>query len=347
MRPTLRSVIDSGFALFLGVTLASCAMPGDEAAPAAPVATIGSIERYDPRADDFLSQTAIAERLTPDTFGWSEGPVWSETRGQLLFTDVPGNTLYGWSEDSGLQIILQPSGLADAPEDVFREPGANGLILDGDDAVLMGDHGHRAIARVNLRTGARTFLTRTFEGKRYNSPNDLIRANDGAIYFTDPPYGLRGGDASQAKEQNANGVYRLAPDGTVARIEDRLTRPNGVALSPDGRTLYVAQSDPDAAHLYAYTLGRDGLPIGRRLLADFTEDVAAGEAGLPDGLAITADGHIFMAGPGGIHLLTPSGERLALVRTGTAAANVALTPDERTLYITSGAFLARVSLTGP
>ena len=324
------------------------AAPVPDPAPRADVAfgTVGAVERFDARADAILPATARVERLTEDRFGWSEGPVWHEARGQLLFTDVPGNTLYGWSEAGGVEVVLSPSGRADAPPDVIRSPGANGLVLagDGSDDLLMGDHGNRAVTRVDLSTGERAFLAERFEGARFSSPNDLVRARSGRLYFTDPPYGLRGGDASPAKETTANGVYALDPDGTVTLLEDRLTRPNGVALSPDERTLYVAQSDPDAAHLYAYDLAPDGAVSNRRLLADFTPDVAAGEPGLPDGMAITRDGHVFLAGPGGVHLLSPTGERLALIRTGTAAANAALTPKEDALYVTSGAFLARVRL---
>ncbi|WP_156032299.1 beta-glucosidase BglX [Parvularcula oceani] len=306
--------------------------------------TIGTIERLDPRADALIAPGARIEKLTADRFGWSEGPVHMTDRRQVLFTDVPGNVLYGWSEESGLEVVLSPSGLeGDVPEEV-REPGANGLIADGPDAILMGDHGNRAIARLDLDTKEKMLLATRYDGKRFTSPNDLTRAEDGTIYFTDPPYGMRGGDDSPLKEMDANGVYRLTPDGEVTRIDARLTRPNGVALSPDERTLYVAQSDPQAAHLYAYALDGNGMPEGRTLLADFTPLVEAGEPGLPDGLSVDAEGNIYLAGPGGIHLLSPEGERLALIRTGTPAANAALTEDGSTLYITSGAFLARVRL---
>ena len=330
------------------IALPGCAAapPADPAASAEAFATVGAVERFDARADAILPQGARVERLTDDVFDWSEGPVWHPARRQLLFTDVPANTLYGWSEREGLTVVLRPSGAADAPPDVIRSPGANGLILagDGSDDLLAGDHGHRAVVRLDPATGARTALAARFGGARFSSPNDLVRASGGAVYFTDPPYGLQGGDASPAKEIDANGVYRLAPDGTLARVEDALRRPNGIALSPDERTLYVAQSDPAAAHLYAYDLAPDGTVSNRRLLADFTPDVAAGAPGLPDGMAVSRTGHLFLAGPGGVHLLSADGERLALIRTGSAAANAALTPDEDALYITSGAFLARVRL---
>ncbi|MBB4659941.1 beta-glucosidase BglX [Parvularcula dongshanensis] len=308
--------------------------------------SVGSIDRLDPRADEVIPENAAIEKLTDDTFGWSEGPVWMPDRSEVLFSDVPGNTLYGWSEEGGLEVVLQPSGLAGEVPPAFREPGSNGLIADGPNAILMGDHGNRAIARVDLGTKERTFLAQQFEGKRFSSPNDLVRAEDGTIYFTDPPYGLQDGDESELKELDFNGVYRLSPDGTVSLIDRELTRPNGVGLSPDERTLYVAVSDPDAARLYAYDVGEDGDVTNRRVLIDLTAMVKAGEPGLPDGMAVSQSGNIWLAGPGGIHLLSPEGERLALVRTGTAAANVALTDTEDAIYITSGSFLARVKLGG-
>ena len=349
MADSYRRTIRAGL-MALAAGLSACAQtaapPPAHTAEAASRPSVGAVERLAPGADEVFAEDARVERLTGDLFVWSEGPVWMAARETLLFTDVPGNTLYSWSESDGLRVVLDPSGLAGEVPDTIREAGANGLIADGPGAVLMGDTGNRTVARVDLRTGERRVLTGAYRGEPYNSPNDLVRAADGGVYFTDPPYGLAGGDASPLKRQDANGVYRLAPDGEVARIEDGLTRPNGVGLSPDGRTLYVAQSDPEAAHLYAYALGADGLPTARRLLADFTPLVRAGEPGLPDGMAVDRAGRIFLAGPVGVHVLTPEGERLALVRTGTAAANAALTDDGRMLYVTSGAFLARVPLLG-
>ncbi|RFB01587.1 glycoside hydrolase family 3 N-terminal domain-containing protein [Parvularcula marina] len=308
--------------------------------------SIGRIERFSRRADALIAPNATIERLTPDLFGWSEGPVWMEERREVLFTDVPGNTMYGWSEEGGLRTALEPSGYAGPPTDIFREPGANGLIADGPDAILMGDHGNRAVARLDLNTMEKTFLATEYDGKKFSSPNDLVRASDGALYFTDPPYGLAGIEDSPAKEMPWNGVYRLAPDGSVTLIDDELTKPNGVGLSPDGKTLYVAVSDPDAAKLYAYDVQGDGSATNRRVFHDAMPFIERGEQGLPDGMAIDAVGNVYLAGPGGIHLLSPEGDLLALIRTGTLAANVTLAEGGRTLFITSGAFLARVHLDG-
>ena len=185
-------------------------------------------------------------------------------------------------------------------------------------------------------------MAASFEGKKFNSPNDAVRAKSGIIYFTDPPYGHANEDASEMKELAFNGVYALYPDGALALLDDKLTRPNGIILSPDERTLYVANSDSEDAKWMAYTLDENGMPDERREILNVTEDVKAGEPGLPDGMAIDNQGNIFATGPGGVLILSPEGERLGLIRTGTAIANCAFGDDGHTLYMTSNSFLARV-----
>lgn len=237
---------------------------------------------------------------------------------------------------------MEPSGY-DGPEPSgFREPGSNGLIAGPAGSILMADHGNRAIARVDLAIRAKTLLATRYEGRRFNSPNDLVRAANGAVFFTDPPYGLKGMDQSPLKELPFNGVYRLDPDGQVTLLEDGLTFPNGVALSPDQHTLYVSVSDPKRAVIMAYDLSSGGRLSGGRVLRDFTEMVGPSAPGLPDGLAVDALGHLFATGPGGVHVLTPDGRSLGRIDTGTAAANCKFGEDGRTLFITSGPFLARL-----
>lgn len=297
-------------------------------------------------AADVFADGARVEKLTGDEFGWSEGPVWIREGGYLLFTDVPGNAIYKWSETGGLETFLKPSGYGGADtEGVFSEPGANGLI-PGDllGTILLGDHGNRAIARLDLATKEKTFLATEFDGKRFSSPNDLLLVEGGAIYFTDPPYGLKGQDASPHKEQPHNGVYLWRPDGSVTLIDDSLTRPNGVVRSPDGRVLYVTVSDPSAALVYAYDLGTDGLPTARRLFADLTPMLAEGYRGYPDGMAVDTDGRLYVTGPGGVHVFLPDGTPVARIVTGTPVANCAFGDDGSTLYLTSASFLARVRL---
>lgn len=297
-------------------------------------------------AADLLVPGAGVEKLTENVFIWSEGPVWVPDGDYLLFTDVPTNAIHKWSEAGGLETFLQPAGLeAEDPEGIFGLPGANGLILgDLPGTIFVADHGNRAIARLDLETKEKTFLARAYDGKRFSSPNDLVMAADGSVYFTDPPYGLAGLNASPHKEKAFNGVYRWHPDGRVTLIDNSLTMPNGVILSPDGQTLYVAVSDPGAAQLFAYDLDTDGMPAERRMIADMTAMVGEDHPGLPDGMAIDTEGRIYLAGPGGVHVLTADGTPVLRIDTGTAAANCTFGDDGSTLYITSGPWLGRVRL---
>ena len=237
---------------------------------------------------------------------------------------------------------MDPSGFDGADASGYREPGSNGLIAGPAGSILMADHGNRAIARVDLASKSKTLLATHYNGKRFNSPNDLVHASSGAIFFTDPPYGLEGMNASPLKEQPHNGVYRLDMDGTVTLLEDGLTFPNGIALSPDERTLYVPVSDPERAVVMAYDLSAAGTLSNGRVLKDFTAMVGDAHPGLPDGLAIDASGHLFVTGPGGVHVLTPDGRSLGRIDTGSATANCKFGGDGRTLYITAGSSLVRV-----
>jgi gluconolactonase len=272
-------------------------------------------------------------------FVWSEGPVWiDEEGGYLLLSDVPGNVMYRWSEADGLSEFLNPSGHPGPNTSGFAEPGSNGLVPGPPGTILMCDHGNRAVARLDLATREKTFLATHFEGKRFNSPNDLVRARDGAIYFTDPPYGLEGRNASPLKELGWNGVYRLDPDGTVTLLTKELTYPNGIILSPDERILYVAVSHPARAVVLAYKLSDGRLGEGR-VFAAFDKHLGPG---LPDGMAMDERGTLFITGPGGVHVLSSNGEPLGLVATGTKIANCSFGEDGRTLFLASDTMLARV-----
>jgi gluconolactonase len=301
--------------------------------------TVGQIHRVHAGLDALIAPDAPIERLAGD-FRWSEGPVWIPDGRYLLLSDVPANTMYRWSEKEGLSVFLNPSG--GAAKDGFREAGSNGLIRGEGNSILLADHGNRALARLDLASREKTFLATRFQGKRFNSPNDLVRASDGSIYFTDPPYGLEGMDKSPLKELAHNGVYRLMPSGEVLLVDDGLTFPNGIVLSPDERTLYVAVSDPAAPRIYAYPLDDAGRAGERRMIADFSAEVAAKQPGLPDGMAVDTRGNIWATGPGGVHVLSPDGARLGRIDTGTAIANCAFGEDGRTLFLASNSFLARV-----
>lgn len=339
-------------AIALATLLAACtaqtspeAGAAQDTGDASPV-TIGQLTSFDPAFADAVATDARIERLTdPDTTGftWSEGPAWVREGGYLLFTDVPENTMYRWSEGEGLSVFLQPSGY-DGPDDgSLREAGANGLFAEPGGSVLLADSGSRLVARLDPASKTKTTLVSHFDGKRFNSPNDVVRRSDGTVFFTDPPYGLKDGNDSPAKELAFNGVYRLDPDGSVHLLDDGLTYPNGIALSPDERTLYVANSDPERPIWNAYALDADGNVATQRVFADVSDLAGDANPGLPDGLAVAADGTLFATGPGGVLVFAADGTRLGRIETGSAIANVAFGGDDgRTLYITSHRFLARV-----
>jgi endo-1,4-beta-xylanase len=304
-------------------------------------APIGRIERFDPAFDAVIAPAAQVEKLA-EGFQWAEGPVWIRAGGYLLFTDVPANTLYRWSARDGASVFLEPSGYEGRDLAGLREPGANGLIAADEHAIVMADSGNRAIARLSLDDRRKTLLATHFAGKRFNSPNDLVRRSDGTLFFTDPPYGLEGLNASPLKQLDFNGVYRLAADGTVTLLDRSLSFPNGIELSPDERVLYVANSDPQRPIWIAYDLNAAGEVTGRRIFADASDLIAPTAPGLPDGMAMSADGHLFATGPGGVLVFSKDGRRLGRISTGAAVSNCAFGDDGRTLYMTSDHMLARL-----
>ena len=283
---------------------------------------------------DRVVSAEMPVRLLSTGHQWAEGPAWDAVRKTLYFTDVPRNRAYLWSKASGDGVFLDPSGAA--PEEIggMREAGANGLLMGRSGELLICNHGKRAVEARDFTTGKRRTLIDRFEGKRFNSPNDLIEAQDGTIYFTDPPYGLSGLNASPLKEMAANGVYRLDPDGTVSRIVDDMTFPNGAVLSPDERWLYVSQSDPEAPLIRRFDLAATG-GVGKGELwfdaTPFMHEVG----GLPDGMAVATSGHMFLAGPGGVLVIDPAGQCLGRIFTGRPTANCAFGEDGRTLFITA------------
>lgn len=295
----------------------------------------GSVERRDPELDMIIDVNARLEQLT-DGFSWSEGPAWDAKRQKLYFSDVPENTAYAWSKDKGLEILIKPAG----PE---GGDGTNGLLMAHDGRLLTANHGKRAITAYDLDTQTDTILASDYQGKKFNSPNDLIETKDGVIFFTDPPYGLDGQDDSALKEMAFNGVYRLNLDGEISVIDNSLTRPNGIVLSPDEKTLYVAQSDRDAQIIKSYNIDNGNI-IDQGIFYDATPLSADDAPGLPDGMCVAQTGHIFATGPGGILILSPDGRLLGRILAEKATANCAFGNDGKTLYLTSSDRLARITL---
>jgi gluconolactonase len=339
-----RSQIRFALALCLA---ASCASAGPgfstradaQEKPAFP--TLGTIERLDPRFDQVVPQDARVERIA-EGFDWSEGPVWDRKAHVLLFSDVPANTVFKWQEGKGTSVFLKPSGYTGSIER-SGEPGSNGLLIDREGRLTLCQHGDRRVARLEAN-GRFITLADRYMGKRLNSPNDGVFKSNGDLYFTDPPYGLVGLNKDPAKELDFNGVYRLpAQGGALTLLTREMTFPNGIAFSPDEKTLYVANSDPTKAIWMAFPVNEDGTIGAGRVFGDVTTSVPA-KKGLPDGMKVDADGHLFATGPGGVLVFAPDGTHLGTFNTGEATANCGWGEDGSVLYITADMYVGRVHL---
>jgi gluconolactonase len=321
----------AGVAAMVGEKLAQGAEPGQ---------TLGKVERLDPALDQLLSADAQMEILA-DGFEWSEGPVWVAAGSYLMFSDIPRNRIVRWKDGEGISVFLEPAGYTGPDRFAGEEPGTNGLALDRSGQLVMCEHGNRQIGRLALDTKQRTVLARQYRGKRFNSPNDLVFKSNGDLYFTDPPYGLPQRENDPARELDFFGVYRLTPEGEVTLLTDEMTRPNGIGFSPDEKTLYVAQSDPQAAIWKAFPVKDDGTLGPSRVVFDSTRDVGQLK-GLPDGMAVDAQGNLWATGPGGVWIFNADGKPLGRLLTGEATANCAFGEDGSTLFITADMYLCRI-----
>ena len=302
--------------------------------------TIGSIERLDPAFDKLVPRDARIEVLAQG-FDWSEGPVWVPKLKSLLFSDIPRNQIIAWHADKGIRVFRARSGFTGTSRFEGREPGTNGLTLDSRGRLVMCCHGDRLVRRIES-DGSATTLASHYQGKRFNSPNDLVYDSKGNLYFTDPPYGLPGGLHGPLGELKWCGVFRLAADGTIALLTKEMTAPNGIGLSPDEKTLYVAQSDPRAALWRAFPISQDAATLGAgKVLYDATKWVPD-RPGLPDGMAIDTDGNLWATGPGGVLVFSPAGKLLGVLHTGQRTANCTFGEDGKTLFITADMYLCRV-----
>jgi gluconolactonase len=301
-----------------------------------------AIERLSPDLDRVIAADARIEKLA-EGFLWSEGPVWRKDGGYLLFSDVPGNTIYKWREGEGVSVFLRPSGFI-GPKPPGRELGSNGLTLDANGAVVMADHGNRQVARLDETRFTKTTLADRYLGKRLNSPNDLVYRTNGDLYFTDPPFGLDGLDANPTKELSHNGVYRLTATGELTLVAQDLRFPNGIAFSPDERTLYVSNASQGSPIWMAYDVQADGTLSRGRVFFDATSQVKQGRRGVPDGMRVDRLGNVFATGPGGVLVIAPDGRHLGTILTGQPTANCAFGDRGSTLYITANDRLLRVQL---
>jgi gluconolactonase len=320
------------------VTMLSCVGTdsADEPVPSVSYPTTGSIERLDPRLDAIVPLDAVIEVLS-EGHEWVEGPVWVPELQSILYSDIPNNAVYRWSEGEEASLWLQPAGFTGAvPRE--GESGSNGLALDAQGRLVLAQHGDRRIARMNAPWDAPEpnfeTLAGEYNGMRFNSPNDVALRSNGDLYFTDPPYGLEGGNEPQ--ELDFQGVYRLAADGSLTLQIDDLSRPNGIAFSPDQSILYVANSDPAGQGVVmAYDVESDGnLSNGRVFFESWG-----------DGMAVDQEGNVYLTGPrGGVLIINADGEHLGTILAPPRTSNATFGEDGFTLFVTANTRLVRIRL---
>lgn len=332
----------------LAATAPAPALPSTVKSHQAPYPTFGSVERVDPALDNLLPTGAVIEKLA-EGFDWIESPLWVAKGGYLLFSEIPLNSIYKWEEGRGVSLFMQPAGYHGTRTDL-KEPGTNGLVLDAKGELVMCQHGNRRIARLPSLaqpSGKQVALAERFGDKRLNSPNDLVVHSSGDIFFTDPPYGLSrksGGDPvnDPDKELKFQGVFRLDTKGKVTLVSDQLERPNGIALSPDEKTLYVANSHGPRPIIMAFDVKPDRTTANPRVFFDGSK-LKPGLKGAFDGMTVDAGGNLFATGPGGVLILTAGGQHLGTIATGEATSNCEFGgKDGKTLYIAADMYLARV-----
>jgi len=316
---------------------------GEAGVDAAPLDTVGDaagagrILRLQPGFDALVPPGATIEKLA-DGFVFVEGPVWDSRTSRLYFSDIPGNTIYTWSEADSVQPFVES--WYDGSMEERRSWGPNGLTFDAQGRLIVSDHGRRQITRIEP-DGSYTAVAAEFEGLRLNSPNDVVIGSDGTLYFTDPPFGLAEQDTSTLKELAFNGVYRLTPAGSLEVISREQSRPNGIVLSPDESTLYVSNADAAHAAWIAYELSAAGV-INSRVFFDATGQPGMG---LPDGLKVDREGNLFATGPGGVWVFGPDATHLGTISVEEAPANLAWGDDGNSLYFTARRGLYRIRLT--
>jgi len=309
--------------------------------------TTGSIEKFDPALDNIIASNAKIE-IIAEGFEWSEGPLWIEKHNMLLFSDVPMNTIFKWTEAKGKEVYLKPSGYTGADPSLCKEPGSNGLILDPAGKLVLCQHGDRQMGKMDApldKPAAKYIsLANNYNGKRFSSPNDAVFNSAGELFFTDPPYGLQTQDDSDPKKEIPfNGVYKVKANGEVILLVDSITRPNGLAFLPGENKLIVACSDPAKPNWYVYDVQGDSLVNGK-IFYSAVEERKQKVNGLPDGLKIDKNGNVYATGPGGVYIFNSEGKKLGIIKFDESTSNCALSPDERNLYVTNDMYLVRVKL---
>jgi gluconolactonase len=327
------------FCSLLGVALGLAAGP---AAAQAPYLTIGRVVRQSPALDQVLAPGAQLEIISSG-HTHVEGPLWVPDSSMLLFSDTKTRTIYRWKAQGGRSKFLENSGYTGRLP-YSDEPASNGMTLDGQGNLLLCEHGDRRIAMLPLgqKSGKRT-LTDNFQGKRYNSPNDVVTAPDGSLYFTDPPFGLLSKKSPEpTRELTFTGVFRRAPDGQVTAEVTDVARANGLAFSPDGRTLYVSNADSLRPVILAYEVGKNGKLGKSRTFFDMANLPKIRFKEVPDGLKVDQAGNVYAAGVGGLLILSPQGQLLGTIDPGEVVANCAWGDDGHSLYLMATTFVCRI-----
>ena len=295
----------------------------------------------DPALDAIVPRDATIEKLA-EGFLFTEGPIWVPD-GYLLFSDPNSNTIYRWSDNDGLSVFRTKSGYTGVDISDYGQPGSNGLTLDREDRLTINEHGNRRVTRLE-KNGSLTILADRYEGKRLNSPNDLVYKSDGSLYFTDPPFGLPKAFDDPRKETPFSGVYRWS-NGHLQLLTTDMTGPNGLAFSPDEKYLYVGNWDEKKKIVMRYDVKPDGTLAHGRVFFDMTS--APGEDAI-DGLKVDRQGNVYVSGPGGLWILSPTGKHLGTIVGPEHPHNFAWgDADGKTLYLTAQTGLYRIRLSIP
>lgn len=322
--------------LFSLLCLFFCCTPKEQA---------GNIERLDPALDSIIDVKASIDTLA-EGFTWSEGPLWIERSKMLLFSDVPANTVYKQTEAKGKEVFLDSSGYTGS---VARggETGSNGLLLDKEGRLVLCQHGNRQVAIMEASLDAPKAVYKSiannYQSKKFNSPNDAVFRSNGDLFFTDPPYGLEKNMDDPLKELPFQGVYKVNASGEVVLLTDSITRPNGIAFTPGEKTLIVANSDSTRPVWYAFDFGTGDSLVNGRVFYDASA-ASKLEKGLPDGLKIDSKGNVFATGPGGVWIFNKNGKLLGKIKISQLVSNCALSPDEKTLYLTADMSVLRIKM---
>lgn len=341
-------------AVFMIVAMSSCNnMTGtgkkDSVAAVSSTDTVKKISPHisilDSEGLNLIDSAASIETIA-EGFKWTEGPVYISDSDYLIFSDVPANKVYKWKEARGTSVFLEPSGYTGtAPKE--KEPGSNGLVIDKNGKLVLCQQGNRQISRMksSLNDPKPQFeiIVSTYKGKKFNSPNDLVFAANGNLYFTDPPYGLDHGLKDSTKELPFQGVYCIRPGGKILLITDKVSYPNGIALSPDNKILYISNSDNENKEWIRYELNGEGLPVKDSVF--YRVSAEEGKVpGNPDGMKVDARGYIFATGPGGVWVFNPAGKVIARIYTGQLTSNCYIDQSHHMLYMTCDSYVMRVKL---